>query len=175
MNQEHHISALEVLQYDWCFSTLHFARASLAWATQSRCELAWVANKSAQVTEAKFQQKDISDFNRVVGKTNDALRIGLEYKHIDNQYLHSRVYSSVSFALNENMPSQLEYLVLLGIDTGICPVLNFSSKKVKRVVWSIIAAALYGFIEASDSSMTLATDLSQYLGRMLPICMFIHS
>lgn len=87
------------------------------------------------------------------------LKKGLNFNQINLGSLHLQVYEDASFAANVDLLMQLGYLIHLCDSSCRCHILDLISKRVKRVVRSVMAIELYTFIEAFEASATLATDL----------------
>lgn len=64
------------------------------------------------------------------------------------------------------------YLVSLSDKNNYYYIINFASKKSKRLVRSIMGAELYAFKDAFDVSFTLAKDLSMEFGEKVSLQCF---
>ncbi len=84
----------------------------------------------------KERSKKLNNAIQYAKKTPD---LKLKYKPLDRYSPHLRVYSDASFASNDDSSSQLGYIILLCDESNHCQILNYSSKKSKRVVRSIMA------------------------------------
>lgn len=127
-----------------------------------------------QVIKQRLGKKHICDYNKAVHDAKNTSKRGLEYQALIVKTLHLRVYTYASFASNDDMSSQLVYLVLL-CDSGNFHVLDFAGRKSKRVAESIMGGELYAFTDSFDASVTLATDLSRVLGKNVSVRMFTDS
>lgn len=79
------------------------------------------------------------------------------------------------FASNEDISSQLGYLILLCDASNRFHVVDFASLKSKTVVRSITRGDLYAFSDAFDTVSMIAADLTRAFGKKVPVCMYIDS
>ena len=85
------------------------------------------------------------------------------------------VFSDSSFANNEDLTSQLGYIVLLLGKNGTAHILNYSSRKKRRVTRSVLGCEVFAFADAFDSAYVLRQDLQQLLNVNIPLKMFTDS
>ncbi len=74
--------------------------------------------------------------------------------NIDTAEIH--VFADASFATNNDLSSQLGYVILLIDDKGNCSFLSWSASKCKRVTRSVLAAELYALAHGFDAGFALA-------------------
>lgn len=86
-----------------------------------------------------------------------------------------RVYADVSFANNDDLSSQIGYVVLLCDGSDNCHVLAYSSKKARRVVRRIMAGEVYAFTDAFDAAYIIKHDLELIYRQHLPLIMLTDS
>ena len=129
----------------------------------------------AQVTEAKLNKKHVRLLNRTITNLQSTPTQGLIYQKLDCESLHLKVYSDSSFANNEDLSSQLEYIVLLCDKSNKCNILHFSSHKSRRIVRSVLGGEVYAFADAFDYAYTMRHDLQRLLGRNIALQMFTDS
>lgn len=154
---------------------LRRARALLAWTTHTRPDLACLVNKLAQVTEKTLKEEHIKALNLgIKSAVSDPIR-GLRYKPLNIDTIHMRVYADASLRSNDDLSSQLGYLVLLCDKDNRCHILDYGSKKSRRVVRSIMGGELYALTDAFDISRTLSIDVSKAIGKPVSLHMFTDS
>lgn len=110
--------------------------------------------------------------NKAVCKALKSPDKGLRCKGLDAETLYIRVYGDASFASNDDMASQIGSLSLLCDKNVNCKVIDYASRKSKRVVRSVIEGDLYACTDATHAKIVLSVDLSRAVGRKLPIHMF---
>lgn len=86
---------------------------------------------------------------------------GLRYGKLRYRTIPIRVYTDASFGTNDDLTSQLGYVVLLCDADNNCLLLDFSSKKCKRVVRSILGGDVYAFTEGFDCAYMIKHDLGK--------------
>ena len=84
-------------------------------------------------------------------------------------------YSDASFANNNDLSSQLGYILFLSDSSGRCNVLSYRSYKSRRVTRSILGGEVLAFADAFDASFALRKDLEQILGTSIPISVLTDS
>ena len=100
---------------------------------------------------------------------------GLKMKQLDAESLHLRVYSDSSFANNDDLTSQLGYVVLLCDKNDNGNVVSFSSHKSRRIVRSVLGGEVYAFADAFDVGYIIKRDLEIMLDRSIRLQMFTDS
>ena len=122
LGQERYVEAAAMLPLDTSFETFVSARATLAWVAHSRPDLCCAINRVAQVTSTSFCKRHIQEFNKAFKYAKATKELGLSYSHLYKDSLHLRVYADASFASNDDLSSQLEYIALLCDDRDGCHV-----------------------------------------------------
>lgn len=79
------------------------------------------------------------------------------------------------FATNDDLSSQLGFVVLLCDASDRCHILDFSSRKSKRVVRSILGGEVYAFSDGFDGAFMLRHDLQVIYKKAIPLQMFTDS
>lgn len=82
---------------------------------------------------------------------------------------------NVSFGTNIDLSLQLRNLIFLSDDRGSVQVLDYCSKKSKRVVCSIMAAEAFALDEAFDAAFVIANDLQTIHNSVIPLDLFTES
>ncbi|GAB0494020.1 hypothetical protein MMPV_005309 [Pyropia vietnamensis] len=83
-------------------------------------------NRAAQVTEAMFAERHIKASNKATKHARATKDLILRYDSLERESLDVRVYDDASFASNDNLSSQLGYVVLLRDGTDRCNVLTYA-------------------------------------------------
>lgn len=83
--------------------------------------------------------------------------------------LHVRVYADASFAGNDYLSSQLGFIVLLCDKHDYEHILDYSSKKSKRVVRSILGGEVYAFADGFERAFMLRHDLQTIYRKKIPL------
>ena len=94
---------------------------------------------------------------------------------MEEQSLHIRVYVDSSFANNDDLTSQLGFVILLADDENNVHFIDFGSKKSTRVVRSIMAGEMYAFVLGFDRAFIIKHDFQEMLGKSIPITMLTDS
>ena len=74
------------------------------------------------------------ELNQAVSHIRTTKNLALPYGSLDRETLHLRAYTDASFATNDDHSSQLGFVVLLCDAEDRCHILDFASRKCKRVV-----------------------------------------
>ena len=99
----------------------------------------------------------------------------LHYAPLDKSTLHLSVYAHASFAGNDDLSSQLGFIILLCDKENRSHVLDYSSKKSRRVVRSILGGEVYAFADSFDRAYILRHDLQMIFKKKIPLHMFTDS
>lgn len=70
------------------------------------------------------------------------------------------MYANAFYAINDDMSSQVKYIIILFDKNSTCSVLDFSSCKSRPVVRSIMEAVLYAITDAFYSVRLILAGLS---------------
>lgn len=160
---------------DIAFEEFRRCRALFSWLGNTRPDIAFAANKAAQVSEKTFCRDKVRALNRAINSVQKSKTQILRYAPLDHHSLELRVYADASFACNDDLSSQLGFIILLCDNMNRAHVLDYASKKSKRVVRSIMAGEVYAFMDAFDTAFSIAHDLTTLLGCNVPILMFTDS
>lgn len=175
LNQKHYCAALRKVPLKPTMDDLGRSRAFLAWTTHTRPELGCLVDKMEQVMTKSLQERLIKTLNNGIRRALTDTSRGRRYAPLNENKVHMRVYTDASFATNDDLTSQLGYLVLVCDDNHRCHVLNFASKKSQTVTCTVIGGELYAFTDAFDISYTLLMDVRNALGREVMLHMFTDS
>jgi hypothetical protein len=99
----------------------------------------------------------------------------LIFQNLELETLRIVAYSDASFANNDDLTSQLGFIVFLTDGTGRCNLVHASSHKCRRVTRLILGGEVLAFADAFDYAFTLRHDLEHMLGRSIPLSMLTDS
>jgi len=160
-----------IISYDKFVSV----RAAFAWLAHSRPDLCCAIYRATQVTASTFREKLIKELNKAIKHANATKTFSLMYAPLDKETRHLRFYADASFASNDDLSSQLGYIVLLCEGHSRCQVMTYSSRKSRRVVKSIMAREVYAFADAFDAAFIFKHDLERIYDQHLPLVMLTDS
>lgn len=127
------------------------------------------------MTAESFCERLIQELNKAVKYAHDTKDLLLTYGPLDRETLHIRADADASFANNEDLSSQLEYIMMLYDGSNNCHLPSYSSKKARRVVRSIMAGEIYAFADAFDTVFILKHDLQRIYHQHIPLVMLTDS
>jgi hypothetical protein len=151
------------LPKDCTFSDFMSKRAQLSWISHTRPEICCAVNMAAQVANSSFSDEKISALNKVIKHLKSNTSQGLTYHKLEKDSLKIKVYADSSFANNDDLTSQLGYIVLLTDKTNKRNIIHYTSHKSRRVRRSILGGEVYAFADAFDFAFTLKHDLQSML------------
>lgn len=175
LHQRSYALKITSLSADCSFTDFRSKRQQLQWLTHTRPDIAYAVNRASQVTEKSFASRHVKDFNKIVTHVRDNPGKGLLQRRLDTDSLHLRVYTDSSFANNEDLSTQLGYLVLLCDARKRCNILHYSSHKSRRVVRSVMGGEVYAFADGFDFGITIRHDLQRIIGKKLSLSIFTDS
>lgn len=113
LSQPYYTRHLKATALDADFSTFRRDRALLTWLTHTRPDLSCIASRAAQVSEKTFSTAKIKELNKGVRLAKSKSNTMLKYRKLHEDSIHIRVYSDAAFAINDDLSSQLGYIILL--------------------------------------------------------------
>lgn len=93
----------------------------------------------------------------------------LIYSKLTTDSLEFWVYANAPYFANDDPTSQLGYIIFLCDESDKFHILDVSSKKFKRFVRSITAAAVYAFMDSFDVMTVLDSDSPLLLKQTIPL------
>lgn len=174
INQEHYAKNLALTPIGCTFEQFRRDRALFTWITHTRPDVACIANRASQVTEKTFCKEKVKELNKGVMMVKCSPSVGLQYGELTGD-LHLKVFADASYGNNDDLSSQLGYIILLSDDMGNCHVIDYRSRKSRRVVRSVMGAEVYALLDAFDAAFTIACDMNNILNRDLPIVVYTDS
>lgn len=175
LHQASYVAVTRQLPLDVRYERFVSARAGFAWLAHSRPDLCCAINRAAQVSGSSVCTRHVQELNKATKYARTTGDLMLTYTPLDRATLHLRVYADASFASNDDLSSQLGYIVLLCDRMDRCHVLTYSSKKARRFVRSIMAGEVYAFADAFDAAYIIKHDLERIYRQRLPLVMLTDS
>lgn len=151
------------------------SRARPAWTTYTRPELECHANKKWQKTEKTLRREHIRVLNSGIKRAVDNRSRRIVYHPLHLETVYMRIWAGASFVSNEDHSFQMGFLIALYEDRDQCHVLDYSSKKSRRAVHSMMGGELYAFTEAFDAGFILVYDVRKPLDQHITLRMFTDS
>ena len=175
LDQKVYIDNLSRLSLSVNYEEFVRARAAFAWVAHGRPDLCCSINRAAKVTEALFSEKHVKEINKAIKHAKSTKEMVLSYKPLELESLNLRVYAGASFHSDDDMSSQLGYIVIQCDAADHCHVLTYSRKKARRIVRSIMAGEVYAFADAFNAAYMLKHDLERVENKPLPLVMLTDS
>jgi hypothetical protein len=141
-------------------------------ATVSQPEAAFDLSFAAQVINPK--EEHAKQLNKRLQWQIDNPMRGLRFVRLDIQSLKLIVYTDASFANNQDLSSQIGFVIVLsdGINANI---LHWSSIKCKRVTRSVLASELYAMAHRFDTGAAIKSTIEAILRIQLPLILCTDS
>lgn len=175
LHQQDYATGLKLVPVDASFKLFRSARMQLQWMVHTRPDVACAVNCAAQVTESLFGRRHVDEINSAIRRIKGSPARGLLQRKLDPETLSIRVYADALFANNENLTTQLGYVLALCDGEGRCNLLHYSSHKSRRVVRSVMAGEVLAFADGFDYAFVLRHDLERIVGQRIPLRMFTDS
>ena len=113
ISQPEYVAKVTLVPTDISFERFRYIRAPFGWFAHTRPDVCCEINRVAQVTQEKFQNMHIEHLNMQINRVHSSPNLGLQYKSLDRVSLHLRCYADASFASNDDLSSQIGYVILL--------------------------------------------------------------
>jgi hypothetical protein len=115
----------------------------------SRPDVAYCAASCAQITAEKWPSSatSIRGFNATIRKLQKSPDASLQFPKVDKDSIRIWVYCDASFANNEDMSSQMGFIVFVTDQFSRCAPMTYQSVKCKRITRSVLAAEAIAFAE----------------------------
>jgi hypothetical protein len=110
--------------------------------------------------------KDITTLNKRLQWQIDNHSRDLRYVKLDSTKLQLVIFTNSSFANNEDLFSQIDYVICLA-DSNHANIVHWFSIKCKRMTRSVLAAELYALVHDFDLDVALKATLSAILDRFV--------
>jgi hypothetical protein len=175
LSQRSFIARLALLPANADFEKYRSSRARVAWASQTRPDVACAIGMAAQITEERYNasaKNHIRFLNKIIKYLHSNTEVVLRYPSMEAKSLSLHVFSDAAFANNEDFTCQLGYISFLADNYNVCAILDFKSMKARRITRSILAGELIAFAEAFDRAFVMRSDLEDMLGISIPLRMY---
>ncbi len=111
--------------------------------------------------------------NHSIRTLKEPRKIVLPRLHLPS--LHIVGYADASFASNNDLTSQLGFIVVLKDKYDNTSIIQYGSWKCHRVTRSVLGAEIYAFSHCLDYVLALSNDLTKMLDRKVKTVMFTDS
>ena len=175
VSQPKQIDRLKFLPSNAHFDTYRSARASIAWLQQTRPDLCFAISSAARITENTFDKQAIQSYNSAVDYLRQTRDLCLVYPQLDSNSLRLACYVDAGNCHKEDGKCQIGFIIFLTDKTDRCCVLQFSSRRSRRVARSTTAGEALAFSEGFESAFALRADLIDILQYELPLIMLTDS
>ena len=177
IDQHAYLRKLEELPPDASFSHFRSMRMRLAWLSNSRPDCLFEISQLAQVTEQMFT----SCRRNVINRLNKTVRfakgnkVSLKIRNLDKESIRIIGFSDSSFANNEDLSSQLGYIIFLGDQHDNVVPICFKSYKARRLTRSAMSGEVIAFSDLFDAAVTLSQKLRLLLHKDVPVQLLTDS
>ncbi|KHJ32521.1 hypothetical protein EV44_g3645 [Erysiphe necator] len=94
---------------------------------------------------------------------------GLTFKSLNLDSVKLVVYTDPFGANNNDMSSQIRYVIVMVDDNNTANLLHWSSIKCKLITRSVLASELYAMVHGFDMGIAIKTTICAMLGRQIPL------
>jgi hypothetical protein len=149
----------------------------LMWLVHSRPDFAYCAASCVQTPAEQWPSSAavIRDFNATIRNLQKKPDASLRFPKLDKNSLQIWVYCDAVFANNEDMSSQMGFIVFVTDQISRCAPMTYQSGKCKRITRSVLAAEAIDFAEGFDEGFALKNDLREALGINVPLIILTDS
>lgn len=178
IHQKNYLSNIQLIKLDAYYKQFRSTRAKLAWATNSRPDIACSVALLSQCTEELFEKdrkSHLKKLNNIIKHLQTYEDLTLKCPNIDKDSLRLVTYYDASFATNEDKSSQLGYFIFLADKDNKCQPIYWTSYKSKRVTRSVLGSEVMAFADAFDMSFAITHDIQTMLGKVILLQLFTDS
>lgn len=100
---------------------------------------------------------------------------GLIFKPMNPASLEIALFIDAGFATNNNMTSQLGFIMVLMDKDMNANIIHYGSVKSKRVTRSVLAAEIFAMVQGFDVSSTMCLALNDMFGNLIPFKIYTDS
>lgn len=168
--QSIYIDNINIFPVDGTFERFRSLRAEVTWVTHCRPDICCATVRAAQaITELAHgvDKSYVTLLNSAIIKLKSDLSLTLKYERLNEDSLQLRVYTDASFGTNRDYSTQLGYIVMLCDKYNKAHMLDFESRKCKRITRSVMGGEVYAFTEGFDCSFLLRHDLQRLYGKLI--------
>jgi hypothetical protein len=175
LSQAEYVSRLKLLPAMADYSAHRSLRSQLAWVTHTRPDIACAVSQAAQVTRETFDSRSISDLNGIIKYLRQTSEVSLKFAPLELSSLRMCVYTDASQANNEDLSSQVGYIIVLTDNTNRASIVHCQSHKPQSLTRSSMAGETLAFADGFDNAFLLRHELESMLGQPVPLIMFTES
>lgn len=147
------------------FNLFRSLRHQLAWLSNCRPDLVAGVNILSQVTESKYNDRHVKGVNKIVKYLHETSSIGIPFPHLDVGMVKMVVFTGGSFTNTEDLSSQIGLIILIQDESGMENCLEYSSRKSRRVIRSVLGSELFAFADAFDVDVLICYELKWMLNK----------
>lgn len=142
-------------------------------ASVARPDLSFGFAQASQVIEP--DKTAAIKMNKHIARSKANADIQLKFVPVDQKSLRLAVFSDASFASNQDLSSQLGYIIAIADNHGNANIIHYQSIKSKRVTKSVLASELFAAVHAFDVASTLRVTLNNIFDRSIPLVLYTDS
>ena len=132
----------------------------LLWISTQTCPNICMDASNCAIKLKNGTVKDMMHINKIIRKAKDR-QSSLQFQPLAAPKIV--VYTDASFGNLADGGSQGGFLIFLVGDSGLCNLLSWQSKRIKRVVRSTLAAEALGMLDGIDGAVFIASLYSEIL------------
>lgn len=163
------------MKRDATYDEFRSTRAKLAWLCNTRPDISCAVAKLAQVKEETYSEASVKAANKFIAHVLKSKELGIEVPQLDLESVVLEVYTDAALANNEDFSSQIGYVVVLKDRFGKANILEYTSKKCRRVTHSSLAGEIMAFSAGFDAAFILKHDLEAVTRKRIPLYMMMDS
>lgn len=118
--------------------------------------------------------KDLKQLNKVIYFCRSNLNRGLKFVPLDLQSLSMAVFIETVFAINRDMSSQLGFVVVLMNKYNRANIVQYVSRKAKRMTKTVLASKLFSMVDGFYVSFTIRLALNGMLCRVVSLHLYAN-
>ncbi len=100
---------------------------------------------------------------------------GPKFVPLDKNSLRLLVFRDASFTNNQDLLSQISYVIILANPSNKAKILYWSSTKYKRVARSVLVSKLYAIVSGFHTTSTIKSMIDKVLGTNLLLVLYTDS
>ena len=120
-------------------------------------------------------KSDMRYLNTIIRQLQDTSNRGLNFVKLDAQDVVSAIFTDAGFATNQDLSSQLGFLVTLMDKKGRTNVIHYASVKSRRISRSVLSSELYAMVVGFDVGSTMNATLRDIFSRRIPMHLYTDS
>lgn len=152
-------------------------RMKLGWLANTRPDLLYEIATLAQVTQDKFhtsKRELLKRLNRAVRYAVGHL-ILLVIPKLNPKTVRTVGFSDLYFASNNDLSTQLGYILFMIDANGNSALLTFKFYKLQRIAQSAMAGEVIVFADMSDNAVKISKQLSRFMNQLIALQLLTDS